>query len=229
MANYFSIVPNVRVGFPGSKDTFDQEYVLMKNFFRRIKADFTKIKSFMSFERYTVPGDEKPYQVSQRIYKTPEYEWIILLVNNITNVYTDWPLSQSEFQDLLRRKYGTRLSDNHHWETKEVIFNGVKIVKPGLIVERTYSVLRPDGQRISGNQLVRPVSNYEYEYEKNEAKRQIYLLDPAVVNRFINEMEKLLSYKFSEDSINDDTKKSGDDDEFYYVKVLDIEGDPQLE
>lgn len=229
MANYFSVVPNIRVGFPGSKETYDQEYVIMKNLFRRVKADFSKIKGFLSFEKYNIPGDESPYQVSQRIYKTPDYEWVILLTNNITNVYTQWPLTQVQLQDRMRRKYGTKLAENHHWETKEVIFEGVQIVKPGLIVERDYAVRRPDGQIIAGNILVRPVSNYEYEYELNEKKRTIYLLDPAVINAFINQMEKALSYKFSSDNIDDLTKSSGDDDEFYSVRVLDVDGDPQLE
>lgn len=88
MANFFSLVPNIRVGVPGSKDAFDQEYVEIKNIFRRVKTNFDQMKGLMAFEKYSIPGDELPYHVAQRIYRSTKYEWVLLLTNNITNVYT---------------------------------------------------------------------------------------------------------------------------------------------
>jgi Base plate wedge protein 53 len=221
-SNFFSIVPNIRVGVPGSKDTFDQEYIEIKNIFRRVKADFDKVKSLLAFEKYSIPGDELPYHVAQRIYRSTDYEWVILLTNNITNVYTQWPLSQREFEFMLRKKYGTQSDAIHHWETKEIVFNGNILVQSGIIVDRDYKFKRPDGIIISNDGLVRPISNYEYEYQKNEKKRDIYLLNPIYLDQFVGQMETLLSYYQSDDILTDKLKSTGDEEELLFVKTFDI-------
>ena len=219
MANYFSNVPNIRVGVPGM-ETSQQEYVTIKNIFRRVKGVFLSMKRDTIFEKYTIPGDENPYQVSQRIYKTPDYEWIILLTNDITNIYSEWPLSQREFEDMMQRKYGTRSNETKHWVTKEVIFENMVIVQPGIIVNQNYTYKRPDGVIIGGDSLVRPISHYEYEYELNENKRLIYLLNPVYIDEFDRQMRELLQYPESEDRLSYTEKKSGDDDEIYAVRIF---------
>lgn len=219
MANYFSNVPNIRVGVPGM-ETSQQEYVTIKNIFRRVKGVFLSMRRDTIFEKYTVPGDEKPYQVSQRIYKTPDYEWIILLTNDITNIYSEWPLSQREFEDMMQRKYGTRSNETKHWVTKEVIYENMVIVQPGIIVNQNYTYKRPDGVIIGGDSLVRPISYYEYEYQLNEDKRLIYLLNPVYVDEFDRQMRELLQYPESQDRVSYTEKKSGDDDEIYAVRIF---------
>jgi len=228
--HYFSIVPNIRVGYPGSKNTWDQEYVVMKNIFRRTTMDFSKNKAVMTFEKYVIFGDDKPYQVSQRIYGSPKYEWVILLTNNIVNVYSQWPKSNDEFDIYFRKKYGTNIEGLYHYVTKKVEYQGIEVVEEGTVVDIDYKFTLPNGTVIGSDSLVRPVSNYEYEYTKNEEKRSIYLINPFVIDDFIAEMERLLRYQFSSDITSQDVKDSSDDDElFYKAKVFDTESDPDLE
>lgn len=228
--HYFSIVPNIRVGYPGSKNTWDQEYVVMKNIFRRTTMDFSKNKAVMTFEKYVIFGDDKPYQVSQRIYGSPKYEWVILLTNNIVNVYSQWPKSNDEFDIYFRKKYGTNIEGLYHYVTKKVEYQGIEVVEEGTVVDVDYKFTLPNGTVIGSDSLVRPVSNYEYEYTKNEEKRSIYLINPFVIDDFIVEMERLLRYQFSSDITSQDVKDSSDDDElFYKAKVFDTESDPDLE
>lgn len=228
--HYFSIVPNIRVGYPGSKNTWDQEYVVMKNIFRRTTMDFSKNKAVMTFEKYVIFGDDKPYQVSQRIYGSPKYEWVILLTNNIVNVYSQWPKSNDEFDIYFRKKYGTNIEGLYHYVTKKVEYQGIEVVEEGTVVDVDYKFTLPNGTVIGSDSLVRPVSNYEYEYTKNEEKRSIYLINPFVIDDFIAEMERLLRYQFSSDITSQDVKDSSDDDElFYKAKVFDTESDPDLE
>jgi len=228
--HYFSIVPNIRVGYPGSKNTWDQEYVVMKNIFRRTTMDFSKNKAVLTFEKYVIFGDDKPYQVSQRIYGSPKYEWVILLTNNIVNVYSQWPKSNDEFDIYFRKKYGTNIEGLYYYVTKKVEYQGIEVVAEGTVVDIDYKFTLPNGTIISGDNLIRPVSNYEYEYTKNEEKRSIYLINPFVIDDFIAEMERLLRYQFSSDITSQDIKDSSDDDElFYKARVFDTESDPDLE
>lgn len=59
-----------------------------------------------SFYDYEVGEGDRPDTVSQRLYGTVDYTWVILLVNNIMSLY-DWPLSAEEFQAYIIQKYGS--------------------------------------------------------------------------------------------------------------------------
>lgn len=67
-----------------------------------------------------------------------------------------------------------------------------------------YSVLVPS------TSLVRPVTNYEYELEIEEAKRNIYILKPRYLSVIFNDMEELMVYKEGGDQYVNPTLKRGD-------------------
>ena len=67
-----------------------------------------------------------------------------------------------------------------------------------------YSVLVPS------TSLIRPVTNYEYELEIEEAKRNIYILKPRYLSVIFNDMEELMVYKEGGDQYVNPTLKRGD-------------------
>jgi len=223
MANYFSYLPSIRVGVPDGNSSL-KNYVEVKNIFRKVKVRTEALRNLTYFEKYTIQGDEKPYNISYNFYKTPDYEWIILLMNDITNVYTQWPLSQREFEIMIRTKYGVNGEQRiHHWETKEIKdLNGNIVVNAGTIVYEDYTKqLGPN--ILSGDELVRSVSYYEYEQQLNEDKREIYLPFPDQIFAIQNELVSALQYEPSIDNegLGADRKNSGDDD-FYTFKYFSI-------
>ena len=54
-----------------------------------------------------VVNDERPDQVGYKIYGTQDYDWIVLLSNNIVNVQSEWPLSNESFEKYMFDKYGS--------------------------------------------------------------------------------------------------------------------------
>jgi hypothetical protein len=54
---------------------------------------------------------------------------------------------------------------------------------------------------------VRSVSNYEYETERNEKKRQILILKPEYLSAFISDMKNIMKYGKSSQYIDDKTKR----------------------
>lgn len=222
MAKYFSYLPDIKVGIPQA-DSSLKNYVEVKNIFRRVKVKASALRNITYFEKYSIPGDEKPYQVSYQFYKTPDYEWVILLLNDITNVYKQWPLSQREFELMMKEKYGTGDLDTHHWVTNQIKdLNGNIIVPEGLIVDQNFTK-RLGSTILSGSELVRRVTNYEYEREINEEKRDIYLPYPDRMFAITNELTTILQYESSIDTqgLGYNTKNSGDDDyySFQYFNV----------
>jgi len=54
---------------------------------------------------YTVKEGERPEDVANFYYGSPDYVWLVLMANNMTDPYHDWPLSTNEFHDFIIEKY----------------------------------------------------------------------------------------------------------------------------
>jgi hypothetical protein len=191
---------------PNRNSSYD--YVRVKNLFRRakIRDDFFQIATALT--KYKIIGEERPDQIAEKIYGSPIYDWIVLISNNIINVRTEWPLSDSEFSDYLERKYTqTELLEPHHYETTAVIDSKGKLIIPsGKVVDSNFSITYYDGLSVTKNP-VKMISVYEYEIEQNDKKRNIYVLRNRYLQTAIDDMKRIMSYGFSSQYVNDSTKK----------------------
>lgn len=59
------------------------------------------------FYPYEITSNERADQLSARYYEDQYKSWMIYLVNNITDPYFEWYMSEKEFSDFLTKKYGT--------------------------------------------------------------------------------------------------------------------------
>ena len=118
------------------------DYVKVKNLFRRAKIRDDFFQSVTVFNKYKIIGEERPEQVAEKIYGSSEYDWVVLISNNIINVRTEWPMSEYDFNQYLFRKYTTEeLYEAHHWETTPVFDDRGKLIVPGgKIVDEDFTV-----------------------------------------------------------------------------------------
>lgn len=54
---------------------------------------------------YTIADGEKPETVAELYYGSVDDTWLVLLANNMTDPYYDWPLSDEEFDQYFIDKY----------------------------------------------------------------------------------------------------------------------------
>ena len=191
---------------PNRNSSYD--YARVKNLFRRAKIRDDFFKNVTAFTKYKIIGEERPEQIAQRLYGSSTYDWVVLISNNIINVRTEWPLSDSEFSDYLERKYTeAELAQPHHYETTAVIDSRGKLIIPaGKIVDSNFSITYYDGLSVTKNP-VKMVSVYEYEIQQNDKKRNIYVLRNRYLQTAIDDMKRIMSYGFSSQYVNDSTKK----------------------
>ena len=105
------------------------------NLLRRVGLR-SKIKlNTLSFDTYDVKGGETPEIIAHKLYGDPELHWIIMIVNDITDIG----------------------SDNTNYPSATAI------------------------------------TNYEYEEKEQDKRRQIRLLDPKFIDRFISEFNTLMN------------------------------------
>lgn len=146
--NYFQLVPDLVLTDPQSND--GSATITVKNIFRsiRFRSDIKKYVQF--FEEYTIKDTQRPSDVAYEIYGNPNYDWLVLLFNNIKNLNDEWPRSTQQMNDIIRTKY-TNPYDVHHYETKKYEFNGIQLLPEGLIVEKDFTFTTPS--IISGYQF----------------------------------------------------------------------------
>ena len=120
--SYFRELPNFEyiANFPNQ--SFNTDYVLTKNIFKRAKLRSDISNSLTAFNYYQIVDNERPDQVAAKVYDNADLDWVILITNNITNINQQWPLDNNSFYKYLLDKYGSdeELGKIHHYETVEV-------------------------------------------------------------------------------------------------------------
>lgn len=208
---YFREVSDLLYQSQQSNRNSSYDYVRVKNLFRRAKIRDDFFQTATTFTKYKIISEERPDQVAEKIYGSSSYDWIVLISNNILNVRTEWPLSDSEITRYLERKYtDAELSMPHHYETNSVFDTRGKMIIPrGKIVDQDFSITYYDdalGVSVTTSP-VRMVTIYEYEINQNDNKRNIYLLRPRYLQTAIDDMNTIMSYGFSSQYVDDNTKK----------------------
>lgn len=72
---------------------------------RRVGFSETGKTGSEQFFEYNIKDGETPESLSNRIYGSSNYHWVILMFNNIIDPLFDWPLSRTKFEKFLKKKY----------------------------------------------------------------------------------------------------------------------------
>ena len=116
---YFSKFPTIPYDAAGTNQSKD-----VKNLLRRV-AVRTKIKTnTLFYDTYDVKEGETPESIADKLYDDPELHWVILLVNDITDIYHQWPMRYSQFLQFVDDKYDDP-NGVHHYEIAQSSGNGV--------------------------------------------------------------------------------------------------------
>ena len=164
---YFRELPNFEyiANFPNQ--SFNTDYVVTKNIFKRAKLRTDIANAVTAFEYYQIIDNERPDQVAAKVYDNADLDWVILITNNITNINQQWPLDNNSFYKYLIDKYGSEeeLGKVHHYETVEFRDEYGRVVVPGgLQVDpaKTLSVSTGPGQFNSYSLSEFPNENTNY-------------------------------------------------------------------
>ena len=204
--NYVDRNPNAKLG----------DQVKVKNLFRRIKLREDIFQDTTVFEKYQIRGDDRPDNVANQFYGRPDYDWIVLVSNNIVNIQTEWPMPQNTFDTFILNKYGTYQNANavRHYETREVKnTQGVTIVPAGQIVDKGYSYTYYEEFQqafVDTGDITVEVTNYDYETRIEEKKRNISLLKRRYLPVILDDIEKEMKYKKGSSDYISGTLKSSD-------------------
>lgn len=161
--NYFSFFPRKM-----------QDSYLITNLLARAKmrsvVNLTQSKIFIP---YTIKDGERPETISEKVYGTTSYFWMVLYINEIKNVYEDWPKTAEVLNNYIINKYTSlEYAQNtaHHFEDT-------------------------DGNWINESEWNGTASTrftlFDWEVKLNEDKRQIYLVRPEYQTKLAKEFKEI--------------------------------------
>ena len=175
-------LPDLLYNFGSS--AVDPQFLVTKNIWRRASLLPEFSASVTMFDEYIVPNGERPEDIAFKMYKNPFYNWVILVINDITNYHEQWPKSSSQLQEYCSSKY-TNPSGIKDYVTREVKMGNSIIVPAGKIVPSTFQVVYYNGSTIVTANPVFPRTFYQFEEEVNAQKERIQLVKPEFVEDFV--------------------------------------------
>jgi len=205
---YFRELPDVEYQSFLSDAISSQDYLKVKNLFRRNKVRDDLQNVFTLFNKYEIVEGARPDTVAEEFYGKADLDWVVLMTAGIINVRDEWPLSNYQLYKYAENKYGIEnLSDINYYETKEVKdSNGRLILPAGKDVNEDFTLNYSDNGikvSVSGISVRRGVSNWEYETIKNNKKSSIYLLKQGYLQQFLNDMREIMTYGLSSEYVNE--------------------------
>jgi len=187
MSNYFSYFPTTPhdVRNTGRK-------TIATNILRRFKVRDSLSERTDVFYEYSIQEGDRPDVIAEKFYGNANYAWVVLHYNNIIDPQFDWPLFGRDFDRFIVGKYGSIQSAVTTIKNYYKIIRAATVKNDGtrleayevIVDETTYNSLSPSQRRSE--------TQYDWEVEQNEARKQIRLLEPRYLSKVIDEVETIL-------------------------------------
>ena len=191
MSEYFQHYPQINYDITGIKPTKTKIAI---NIMVKAKIKSILKNDIINYFPYSIPESERPDITSFKIYGDVKYTWLIFLINDIHDPLFDWPLNSREFGKYIKNKYGTLAAAKngiHHYEQivrQRIEATGTSEPVPLACLEvdiTTYNALDAADRNI--------VYCYNWEIDRNEAKRDIKLIDRRYVADILSEHSEKLN------------------------------------
>lgn len=241
---YFSNFPKIFYDFDLSNKT---DYRVITDITKNVRFRKQILENVTLYDYYDMSEGETPEMVSEKVYGTPYYHWVIMIANERYDYVNDFPLSQQELDALIDQRYGDNKYQVHHYlkdgsiteglniltlRESNIVGGGIGDLAVGDILKneitgymgRIDEVITPSNEttivvsvsiregKFSQNEtltipgiqtyvevqnsvipsIYSSVSNYDYEFYKNENKRRIKIISPDVIDQIIKEFKDIL-------------------------------------
>ena len=190
MSEFFQHYPQIDYNITG---TAPPTFKTVINIMARAKLRNVIMNDIVQYFPYSIPEAERPDITAFNVYGDVKFTWLIFLINDIHDPIYDWPLATRDLGNFIKDKYGTiNAAKNtvHHYEQivrQRVEATGTTDAIPLAKIEvdvTTYNALDAEDRDI--------VYCYNWELDRNEAKRDIKLIDALYVGDIMSEhAEKL--------------------------------------
>ena len=160
----------------------DGNYKLLPDILRRVKQRNAIKSGQFIFDNYDVIDGEKPEDIAYKWFGDAQLHWVILMTNDVTDRYYQWPMNDAQFEEFIADKYSNPDAVHHSEITKS---RGRTTGQGPNDYSHLVEVNSDTDNAIS-------ISNREYEERIQDKNRSIRLLNQRFLSDFIEEFDKLI-------------------------------------
>jgi len=157
-------------------------FKLLPDILRRVKQRNAIKSGQFIFDTYDVKNGEKPEDIAYKWFGDAQLHWVILMTNDVTDRYYQWPMNDAQFEEFIADKYSNPDAVHHYEVTKD----SGRTTGQG---PNDYSYL-VEVNSDTDNAI--SISNREYEERIQDKNRSIRLLNQRFLSDFMEEFDKLI-------------------------------------
>ena len=149
---YFNTFPTIPYDSAGTG-----ELKTVTNLLRRVALRNKARTDRLLFDTYDVKNGETPESIAFKLYGDSELHWIIMMINDITDRFHDWPMQENQFNAFVNDKYDN-INALHHYEITQT--SGDTSIKIDVGTDNT------------NYPTATLITNYEYEVREQDKKEE---------------------------------------------------------
>ena len=157
-------------------------FKLLPDILRRVKQRNSIASGQFIFDTYDVKNGEKPEDIAYKWFGDAQLHWVILMTNDVTDRYYQWPMNDAQFEEFIADKYSNPDAVHHYEVTKD---SGNTTGQGPNDYSHLVEVNSDTDNAIS-------ISNREYEERVQDKNRSIRLLNQRFLSDFLEEFDKLI-------------------------------------
>lgn len=214
MSQFLDKFPKILYNISGK---LNPDYETVTNILFRIGIVKEVLNGISTYYEYTITEGDTPEILAEKIYGNPEAYWMILYANDIYDPHYDWPLNYRQFTNYIIDKYGSitdaQTSIHHHEKliAREANDSGVVLLERLIVdedalseapegipydsytslAEDSYITYSLDGKTIVEGVSRMAITNYDWEVQQNEAKRNIKIIKKNYYYQIMQEFNNL--------------------------------------
>lgn len=150
---------------------------------RKVKLSAALRSVSLEYLSYTLDEGDKPEDIANYYYDSPNYAWLVLMSNDIVDPYTEWYKSVDELEAYIKVQYeaesGLTGDEVLAW-SKNVSLAG-NIVHYRSMYEPSVQINRATYQNTPAAEFY-AMRVYDYEAELNESRREINLINKSYLS-----------------------------------------------
>lgn len=158
---------------------------------RKYLDDYTK------FFTYTVKDGERPDYIAYQQYNDSRLDWVIYLINGISDPYKDWVMDYFHFKTFLESKYNMSADKLTSVNNPDTIayyyYKGLDSDDSATINSYNYTMMPITYTKLGSPPGWVAKSIYDYENEINEFKRDIKILKPVYISNLKQQVKDLFN------------------------------------
>jgi len=158
-------------------------YKLLPDILRRVKQRNAIKSGQFIFDTYDVPDGETPETIAYKWFGDAQLHWVILMTNNITDRYYQWPMNQPQFEAFITDKYSNPDGIHHY----EILKSSGNTTGQGPNDYSHFVEVNSDTDNATS------ISNRQYEERVRDKNRSIKLLNQKFLNEFLEEFDNLIT------------------------------------